>query len=200
MGPGHQASLPTLRVDSARFRDDKKVRVPASGDTLTLNPSSVGHTLDLTPWYSPATQACLKNDDVVEVSPDLPGVLQQISRLLTRHGGAGVLIDYGYTTPEVFESTLQSVYQHKSVSPLEYMGQADITAHVNFYAVERFFQALGVSTKVMTQRAFLKGMGSDLRYHQLCQNNPSKQAPLAQGYSRLVEDMGMLYKVCTIER
>ena len=70
-----------------------------------------------------------------------------------------LLIDYGYLKPNN-QSTLQSVIKHRKNNPLNNLGKADVTSHVNFKLLSEFFQKNRMKIKnVITQRQFLKSMG-----------------------------------------
>jgi cyclopropane-fatty-acyl-phospholipid synthase len=69
------------------------------------------------------------------------------------------MIDYGYLKPNN-ENTLQSVMKHKKNNPLNNLGKADITAHVNFALLNEFYKKNGLEVKdIITQKEFLENMG-----------------------------------------
>jgi SAM-dependent MidA family methyltransferase len=75
-------------------------------------------------------------------------------------------IDYGYPADRYYnrvrsEGTLQCYYRHSHHSdPYINIGQQDITAHVNFTALERHGESLGLSNLGLTQQAmFLMALG-----------------------------------------
>src|SRR3546814_11033707 len=53
---------------------------------------------------------------------------------LSRHGGALLAIDYGYSGPAAGD-TLQAVKAHRFADPFAQPGEADLTAHVDFAAL-----------------------------------------------------------------
>ncbi|MEO1397043.1 MAG: SAM-dependent methyltransferase [Cyanobacteria bacterium J06634_5] len=90
--------------------------------------------------------------------------LEQISQKLNR--GYVLTIDYGYSAQRYYsparrEGTLQCYYQHNHHNDLfAYVGQQDITAHVNFTALERHGDALGLEKIGFTQQGlFLMALG-----------------------------------------
>jgi SAM-dependent MidA family methyltransferase len=87
-------------------------------------------------------------------------------------------IDYGYPahryySPTRNQGTLQCYYQHRHHSyPYEAIGQQDITTHVNFTALERQGETLGLQTIGFTQQGlFLMALGIGDRLNAL--SNPT---------------------------
>ena len=101
-----------------------------------------------------------------------------------------------------FNSTLQSVRDHKYNPVLNYIGEADITAHVDFFALRGAALARGVEVNdVITQGEFLLNMGIKLRAEILktsATNDLKGEIDLA--VERLIspKQMGELFKVMTI--
>ena len=86
-------------------------------------------------------------------------VLKNISRKISKLNGCVLIIDYGYLRPNNV-NTLQSIMKHKKNKPLENLGKADITAHVNFSLLNEFFVKNGLKVKnIITQKQFLENMG-----------------------------------------
>jgi SAM-dependent MidA family methyltransferase len=82
------------------------------------------------------------------------------------HQGYVLTIDYGYPADRYYnrvrdQGTLQCYYQHSHHNdPYIHVGQQDITAHVNFTALERTGQAIGLEKVGVTQQAmFLMALG-----------------------------------------
>lgn len=80
--------------------------------------------------------------------------------------GFSLIIDYGYTKEEFFEShrnkgTLMCYKNHLAdENPYELVGEKDITAHVNFSLLARLGESLGFDTAGYTdQQYFLMGTG-----------------------------------------
>ena len=85
--------------------------------------------------------------------------LKKINKKISKLGGCVLMIDYGYLKPNN-QNTLQSVMNHKRNSLLDNLGEADVTAHVNFALLSEFFKKDGLKVKkIITQRQFLKRMG-----------------------------------------
>jgi SAM-dependent MidA family methyltransferase len=101
-----------------------------------------------------------------EICLEIDGWLAEASAGLAR--GAVIIIDYGHPAAELYgptrrDGTLMAYAQHGvhddwSVA----VGQQDLTAHVDFSAVERAAGALGLTTLGLTRQAeFLVGVGLD---------------------------------------
>ena len=54
--------------------------------------------------------------------------------MIKTNKGAALFIDYGHEVSGAGE-TLQAVYQHQPCGVFEHLGDADLTAHVDFQAV-----------------------------------------------------------------
>lgn len=90
--------------------------------------------------------------------------LETVSDRLQR--GYVVIIDYGYPASRYYaparsQGTLQCYYQHQHHSdPYAHIGQQDLTAHVNFTALERQGDRCGLQTLGFTQQGlFLMALG-----------------------------------------
>jgi len=80
--------------------------------------------------------------------------------------GFVLTIDYGYEADRFYsptrrEGTLQAYYQHRHHNdPYLYVGRQDLTAHVDFTALERKGRSLGLETLGLTRQAlFLMALG-----------------------------------------
>jgi len=90
--------------------------------------------------------------------------LASVARKLRR--GYLLAIDYGYTAeryyhPQRSQGTLQCYFQHRRHSdPYCNLGAQDITAHVNFTALQRWGDRLGLTTLGLTRQGlFLVALG-----------------------------------------
>lgn len=90
--------------------------------------------------------------------------LKEVAQRLKR--GYLLTIDYGYQcdryyAPSRHQGTLQCYYQHRyHDDPYILVGQQDITAHVNFTALERYGQQWGLENIAFTQQGlFLMALG-----------------------------------------
>jgi len=93
--------------------------------------------------------------------------LDWMSAITTRlKRGYLLTIDYGYTTAQYYsparrDGTLQCHYRHTTnYDPYSHIGQQDLTAHVDFTALERQGTLCGMKTLGFTQQAlFLMALG-----------------------------------------
>ncbi|MDB1135378.1 class I SAM-dependent methyltransferase [Candidatus Anaplasma sp. TIGMIC] len=130
---------------------------------------------------------------IVETCQAATAILTHIEGMMLRNGGACLIVDYGYLQP-IYKSTIQAVKDHQYCSFLEHVGQCDISACVNFGALQKALKQ--VMCTVMTQREFLYRYGIRERLDVLLRNASAKQASdLRSGFLRLTENMGTLFKV-----
>jgi SAM-dependent MidA family methyltransferase len=130
------------------------------------------------------------------MSPDIP-----IAAHLRDHGGAALIIDYGYY-PSQSADTLQAVRQHKPVPIVESPGGIDLTAHVNFDHLALVASGNGAAVHgPVSQASFLVALGIAAREAALLKNaDPDQQAAIRSGCRRLIEpaEMGTLFKVLAL--
>lgn len=180
-------SLPLLLVANEffdalpirQFVGEEERKVTLSNETLAFSPQA-----EVTREDSPASAA----------------IMQQILAALRQQGGTALLIDYGYNGGQQ-KDTLQAVRQHAFCDPLTHAGEADLTAHVDFAALESLAHAKNLHTHYTTQGDFLRRLGAELRATALCQNaNHQQRTTILQGLERLLspEQMGTLFKVLAI--
>jgi NADH dehydrogenase [ubiquinone] 1 alpha subcomplex assembly factor 7 len=98
---------------------------------------------------------------IFEWRDDKPAM--ELGRRIADNGGAALVIDYGHADSAVGE-TLQAVGQHAYADPLTAPGSIDLTAHVDFQALGRAIEAMGVNGYgPIEQRQFLQRLGIDTR-------------------------------------
>lgn len=135
---------------------------------------------------------------VVESSPESRMAASNIATHLDQYGGAGLIIDYGYTGGSRGNS-LQAVRQHGFFPVLESPGEADITAHVDFDMLQEVLEEEGIYTHgPMAQGDFLRRLGAELRAEALLRDaTPEQQQDIITGLNRLIapHEMGELFKV-----
>lgn len=128
-------------------------------------------------------------------------MVQEISSRIAEHGGAALIIDYGYTESGGAD-TLQAVFNHAPIGTLEQAGAVDLSAHVDFTALRLAAEKQGLRvTPTIQQTAFLKAMGIDLRAWQLkMQAGYDEALEIDAGLARLIdmESMGALFKAMAI--
>jgi SAM-dependent MidA family methyltransferase len=133
----------------------------------------------------------------VEVCLQAAPHVEDISAAM-RHGFA-VLIDYGYTRAEQVAGrhldTLACYRNHAmSADPYAAPGEQDITAHVNFTALEAAGERAGLATLgLVTQSQFLLGIGEETQFADAFEgcSLPQEQAKVALQLKHLVTPAGM---------
>jgi SAM-dependent MidA family methyltransferase len=126
--------------------------------------------------------------------------MKQVSDRL--HRGYCLTIDYGYLAdryynPRRSQGTLQCYYQHRHHSdPYLYIGEQDITTHVDFTSLQR--QDTGLTTVGFTQQGlFLMSLGLGDRLSQISQTEATSTRDLQDRLQRrdalhqLINPMGL---------
>jgi NADH dehydrogenase [ubiquinone] 1 alpha subcomplex assembly factor 7 len=135
---------------------------------------------------------------VAEVSPAGIALIDAIAKRVARDGGAALIIDYGPAESGLGES-FQALKSHRYHLPLEELGSADLTAHVDFGALaEAAAQAGAQVFGPATQGDFLRALGIELRADMLARKSDlATTAILRRQVQRLIapEQMGRLFKV-----
>lgn len=130
-------------------------------------------------------------------------IMHQLCQHIKKSGGALLAIDYGDHTVNRFGDTLQAVKDHAYCDVLEHPGQADLTAHVDFYQLDDIAHRIRLETEFMTQDQFLKHHGITERVNSLLagQSAAQQKNTLVSGYQRLIDpdQMGHLFKVLVVK-
>jgi len=141
------------------------------------------------------------NGQITETCEPAIAIIKTIAEHIKTHGGAALIIDYGYTDGSAGD-TLQAMKNHDFYPVLQDAGDADITAHVDFKALAEAAQSDGINVhEAIPQGAFLMRLGAGERTTFLCQSaNAEQQKLLISGLKRLAdpEQMGKLFKVMAI--
>ncbi len=142
---------------------------------------------------------------IIEESIESLEIIRFLSQHLYKYGGANLVIDYGYNikildrTRGQYNSTLQAIKNHKYHSVLSSLGEADLTAHVDFNALAKAAYERGIKNhSISSQRDFLLKYGIEIRLEDLKSKVSSKQGDLLERQvSRLIAEnqMGELFKV-----
>jgi YfiH family protein len=78
---------------------------------------------------------------------------------IAEFGGAALVIDYGHTQT-CLGDTVQALWRHQPISPLEAPGECDVTAHVDFASLARAAEASGALVSgPVKQASFLTQIG-----------------------------------------
>ncbi|MDF1792649.1 MAG: SAM-dependent methyltransferase [Thalassobaculaceae bacterium] len=168
---------------------------PQGGNPLwTLTPGSS----PLAVLLNPRILGTAHPGDIAEVSPASLSVADTLARRIVRDGGAALVIDYGHGASGVGD-TLQAVKAHMPVDVLATLGDADLTAHVDFMALAQAAKQAGAATYgPVTQGAFLSALGIVQRAERLAANGTTDQArDIEAAKVRLIGpgEMGTLFKV-----
>ena len=134
---------------------------------------------------------------IVEFSPARDAVMREICQRLQKQGGFMIVVDYGHAMPDASGDTFQAVRAHRYVSPLEDVGDADLTSHVDFARLGAIATQEGCAVLGPTsQKDYLEGLGIQARLEALMGLNPGNTG-LPAGVARLTDAKGMggLFKV-----
>ena len=142
-----------------------------------------------------------KIGSIIETCPTGSDIADKMAKQIKQHGGGAVIIDYGYDEYG-YKDTLQAVKNHEYHNILQDVGDADITAHVDFINLANIFTSNGLFCKTTTQRDFLLSLGIEQRYMSLMKEaSQEQQKELTSATGRLInpDKMGTLFKVITTE-
>ena len=133
-----------------------------------------------------------------ETSPARDAAAAALAAHLARHGGAAIIIDYGYAGGETGD-TLQAVRGHAFADVLDRPGEADLTAHVDFLALGKAASACVVS-RVVSQGSWLETLGIGPRASALAARNPEQTEAITAARRRLCDEaeMGRLFKIIAL--
>ena len=143
---------------------------------------------------------------VVEWCPEGVRGFRRIAGRIARQGGAALVIDYGYLEGELAAAgggdTLQAVRAHAFAPVLEAVGEADLSAQVNFSALARAGREAGARVLPVTpQGRFLRRLGIEGRAAALARGRaPAARAAIAAALHRLTDAdaMGASFRVLAL--
>jgi len=148
-----------------------------------------------------AQDESIKDGATLEISPLAITIMEQICQHIKQHGGAALIIDYGYTKPE-FKDTIHAILNHKHHGLLEDIGNADLSAHVDFGLLGNVAENSDLSVYgAISQGNFLRNMGIYFRIENLSKNaNEQQRIDLKTASARLTEytQMGKLFKALAV--
>jgi len=156
-------------------------------------PTPISKTLQET---LPAGQKDAVNEDLIETCSAALQILDEIKARFENHAGRALFIDYGPETTE-FGDTLQALKRHEKVGVFSDPGNTDLTARVNFAALEQMAAAIKLTAaQPVTQREFLSKLGLEMRAVTLSRAKPESKAKIARQLHRLTDsdEMGELFK------
>jgi SAM-dependent MidA family methyltransferase len=138
---------------------------------------------------------------VIETRPAAEALIAEIAERLVAHGGAALVIDFGYADG-ISRETLQGVRRHSFADILAQPGATDLAAHVDFGALARNAARAGASVHgPIEQREFLLALGLNERATRLSENaDAAHRKDIAAAVERLAgaDQMGSLFKVLAI--
>lgn len=142
-----------------------------------------------------------KSGTVVEICPLGETIVTELSCHIRDNGGAALLIDYGHSRHGSGD-TLQAMKNHHYYSVFKNVGEADLTAHVNFQVLKEITLKNGAKVHgPATQGDFLHAIGIGSRTQSLLKTARDDQKEIIlTAYQRLTEDkhMGQLFKAMAI--
>jgi len=173
-------------------------RVNVEGETFSLVLTAPSAKLALTPNELRKSP----EGSVIEVCPAALSITGDIADRIASHGGAALIIDYGYRKSAVGD-TFQAMKDHRFTDPLTEPGKADITAHVAFDQLKKAAEEKGTSTAgPAAQGMFLMALGLGARAQQLSDTlDPIGQQRILSELKRLTasDEMGTLFKVLAVQ-
>lgn len=125
-------------------------------------------------------------------------LMEQISSLVKKNSGMGLIIDYGYDRlPE--KSTLQAIKSHAKVDIFTENNpyQCDLTSLVNFQLLQQQAQQQDLQTSLISQSEFLKSLDIEMELKRtLNQAKKEDRQNIKSAFNRLVspDQMGELFK------
>ena len=113
---------------------------------------------------------------VLEVGHAGLRAMEALASRIAAQGGALLVCDYGHAASGLGE-TLQAVRGHAYADPLADLGEADLTAHVDFAALARTAAAAGASAHgPVEQGVFLQRLGIGARAESLRRRADARQS------------------------
>jgi SAM-dependent MidA family methyltransferase len=138
--------------------------------------------------------------EIVETSPARDHAVAGIARRLAGAGGAALIVDYGHSESAPGD-TLQAVHAHGFAPVLDWPGEQDLTAHVDFEAVAKVARDSGAAvTSLVPQGRWLERLGIAARAKALAKAQPDRAEEIEIARRRLCDagSMGELFKVLAI--
>lgn len=178
---------------------ERRVGLAEDGEALafTLDPAASADAAALVP--APLRDA--PPGSLFEARPAATALAAMLGARLAAQDGLALFIDYGHF-PNACGDSLQALRRHRRHDVLAEPGTADITAHVDFAAFAAAARAAGARAwGPVTQRAFLRALGIELRTATLLERAaPAQAAAIASGSRRLIDpaQMGTLFKVLAL--
>ena len=128
-------------------------------------------------------------------------IASDIAKRIATDGGAALIIDYGHVRHGLGD-TLQAVKSHNYHFPLATIGEADLTAHIDFTALGNAAKASGAIVHgPVFQGGLLTALGIEQRTEALAATATPDQAEILESASRRLiaaDGMGTSFKAMAI--
>ena len=138
----------------------------------------------------------------IEYSPLGIKYLKKIMKIIDKHQGGLLIIDYGYYERK-FKNTLKAIYNKKQSNFLDNIGKSDITHNINYYLFNKFVKNYkNLTNNYTTQKKFLANLGIFHRAEIFSKNKTfTEKADIFYRVKRLTDEnqMGNLFKVMLIK-
>ncbi len=141
-----------------------------------------------------------KAGNVYEISELAQTIVARLASHATRYSGAGLIVDYGYTSPPGM-GTLDAWHRSTATSILAKPGKTDVTADVDFIALAHAAKQQAAQTILMTQGEFLINLGTNSRVQALKNGQPPRiQKRIDDAFDQLVSiyKMGEKWKALIV--
>ncbi len=139
--------------------------------------------------------------EIAELCPSAVSLAHALGERMVEEGIATLFIDYGSAASGIGDS-LQAVKAHRFRDPLAEVGNADLTAHVDFAAVAAAAREAGARVHgPLEQGVFLETLGIRTRAALLsAKADAADRVGIAQDMARLIDpaQMGSLFKALAI--
>eukprot|EP00088_Acartia_fossae_P031609 TRINITY_DN3246_c0_g1_i4.p1 TRINITY_DN3246_c0_g1~~TRINITY_DN3246_c0_g1_i4.p1 ORF type:complete len:450 (-),score=45.09 TRINITY_DN3246_c0_g1_i4:154-1470(-) len=132
----------------------------------------------------------------LEMCPQAGLVCKQISERIVEYGGIGLLADYGANRQI---DSFRAYRHHKQVNPLDFPGDSDLTADVDFRYLQTQISDHCAWFGPVTQAQFLHSAGIGARCEQLLKNG-EKEKTIVEAYNALTSPnkMGRRFKFVSL--
>lgn len=166
-------------------------------DSIAANLPEIEKILEL----KNLNQKYIKNGDILEYSNNSEIEFQKICNSLKASKGLFLTFDYGYFSAGL-KDTLQSIKNHKYNNILENIGDADLTAYVDFGLLNNIAKKNGFKNIYnATQAEFLNQNNILLRAQKLCEGKTEAvKQNILNDLNRLIHrsEMGEIFKCLAI--
>lgn len=147
-----------------------------------------------------------KDLSIIEICYPALEIIRHLAKIFKKTPGYLLAIDYGYDIkPQKrtsYNYTLQAIKDHKYHPIFNDIGRADLTAHVDFFALKKSALANNCQTSgSISQGDFLRSIGINIRAEMLKKNTTTKaRQEIDSGLNRLInpKQMGELFKAMAI--